>query len=110
MVSGSVPVDEFTTPDPITANEDMTIDDLRNLMEKHGIRHLPVVRGDRVVGVISDRNVRIVSSLPIAEKDQVRAADIMAADPLTVIACVFQTKPATDSTRRLPPIPRESCH
>jgi acetoin utilization protein AcuB len=86
MVSGSVPVDEFTTPDPITANEDMTIDDLRNLMEKHGIRHLPVVRGDRVVGVISDRNVRIVSSLPIAEKDQVRAADIMAADPLTVIA------------------------
>ncbi|OOG21488.1 histidine kinase [Thioalkalivibrio denitrificans] len=86
MVSGSVPVDEFTTPDPITANEDMTIDDLRNLMEKHGIRHLPVVRGDRVVGVISDRNVRIVSGLPIAEKHQVRAADIMAADPLTVIA------------------------
>ncbi|OOG22651.1 histidine kinase [Thioalkalivibrio denitrificans] len=86
MVSRSVPVEEFTTPDPITANEDMTIDDLRNLMEKHGIRHLPVVRGDSVVGVISDRNVRIVSSLPFAEKHQVRAADIMAADPVTVVA------------------------
>jgi hypothetical protein len=24
--------------------------------------------------------------------------------------CVFQTKPATDSRRSLPPIPRESCH
>jgi len=24
--------------------------------------------------------------------------------------CVFQTKVATDSTRSLPPIPRESCH
>jgi acetoin utilization protein AcuB len=86
MVSISVPVDEFTTPDPITANEDMTIDDLRNLMEKHGIRHLPVVRGDTVVGVISDRDVRVVSGLPVAEKLQVRAADIMAADPFTVVA------------------------
>lgn len=86
MVSTSVPVEEFTTPDPITANEDMTIDDLRNLMDKYGIRHLPVVRDDTVVGVISDRDVRIVSGLPIAEKHQVRAADIMAADPLTVVA------------------------
>jgi hypothetical protein len=24
--------------------------------------------------------------------------------------CVFQTKPATDSTAKLPPIPFESCH
>ena len=46
MLPTSVPVDEFTTPDPITASEEMTIDDLRNLMEKHGIRHLPVLRGE----------------------------------------------------------------
>ena len=26
------------------------------------------------------------------------------------IDCVFQTKPATDSTRSLPPIPRQCCH
>lgn len=25
-------------------------------------------------------------------------------------SCVFQTKPATDSRRKLPPIPREACH
>lgn len=86
MVSISVPVEEFTTPDPITANEDMAIDDLRSLMEEHGIRHLPVVRDDSVVGVISDRDVRIVSGLPDAEKLHVRAADIMAADPVTVAA------------------------
>mgnify|MGYP000644120124 CR=1 FL=1 len=84
MLSTSVPVDEFTTPDPVTADEDMTIDDLRDLMKKHGIRHLPVLRGDTVVGVISDRDVRIVSGLTLAEKHQVRAADIMAVDPMTV--------------------------
>ncbi|MFA7096089.1 MAG: CBS domain-containing protein [Gammaproteobacteria bacterium] len=86
MLSITVPVEEFTTPDPITANEDMTIDDLRRLMETHGIRHLPVVRGDTVVGVISDRDVRLVLGLSAAEKFQVRAADIMATDPLAVSA------------------------
>jgi acetoin utilization protein AcuB len=82
----NVPVSEFTTPDPITVSEDMLIYDLRQLMEKHGIRHLPVVRGDTVVGVISDRDVRLFSGLTVAEKFQVQAADIMATDPLTVSA------------------------
>ncbi len=86
MLPARVPVDEFTTPDPITTNEDTSIDDLRRLMEEHGIRHLPVVRGDTVVGVISDRDVRVVSGLTVTEKLQIRAADIMAPDPLTVSA------------------------
>lgn len=86
MLPTSVPVEEFTTPDPITANGDMAIEDLRQLMEEHGIRHLPVVRGDTVIGVISDRDVRLVSGLSAAEKLQVSAADIMAADPVTVRA------------------------
>jgi len=82
----TVPVDEFTTPDPITANEDTTIDELRELMETHGIRHLPIVRDENVVGVLSDRDVRLAWGLTDAEKRQVRAADIMATDPLTVRA------------------------
>jgi len=86
MQPATVPVGEFTTPDPITANEDMTIDDLRQLMETHGIRHLPVVRGTTVLGVISDRDVRLVLGLTGAEKLHVRAADIMATGPLTVSA------------------------
>ena len=82
----NLPVEEYTTPDPITAEEDMTFDDLRRLMAEHGIRHLPVVRGSAVVGVISDRDVRLVSGLTVEEKAQVRAADIMAADPVSVKA------------------------
>ncbi|MCC6610380.1 MAG: CBS domain-containing protein [Burkholderiales bacterium] len=86
MLQANLPVEEFTTPDPVTANEDMMIDELRRLMEEHGIRHLPVVRGNAVVGVISDRDVRLVAGLSSRHKLQVRAADIMAADPLTVSA------------------------
>ena len=81
-----VPVEEFTTPDPITADESVMVDDLRLLMEKHGIRHLPIVRGREVVGVVSDRDVRIFSGLSAAEKFQVQASDIMAENPLCVTA------------------------
>lgn len=86
MLPISMPVEEFTTPDPVTADENVMVDDLRLLMERHGIRHLPIVRGNRVVGVISDRDLRLFSGLSAAEKFQVRAADIMAEHPLTVSA------------------------
>lgn len=81
-----LPVDEFTTPDPITATEEMPVDELRALMQKHGIRHLPVLRDKSVVGIVSDRDVRVASGLTATEKTQVRAADIMATAPLTVAA------------------------
>ena len=86
MLPISMPVEEFTTPDPVTADENVMVDDLQLLMDKHGIRHLPIVRGNRVVGVISDRDLRLFAGLSAAEKFQVRAGDIMAEHPLTVSA------------------------
>jgi len=79
-----VPVEEFTTPNPITANEDTSIEDLRSLMAEHGIRHLPIVNGNRVVGIISDRDLRVIAGLDLREKSLVSAKDIMAEDPFTV--------------------------
>ena len=67
MQPTQIPVEEFTTPDPVTAREDLSIDELQALMKRHAIRHLPVVRGDVVVGLISDRDVRLVSGLSLAE-------------------------------------------
>jgi acetoin utilization protein AcuB len=85
-MAANVTVEEFTTPEPVTATEEMSIEDLQHLMSEHGIRHLPVVRGDDVVGVISERDVRLVAGLTSAERFQVRAADIMATEPLIVRA------------------------
>lgn len=84
MLPERVPVEEFTTPDPITVTEDMSVDELLMLMREHGIRHLPVVRDGVAVGVISDRDVRLFAGLSVAEKFQVNAGDIMSPDPLTV--------------------------
>jgi len=80
----NLPVEEFTTPNPITATEDATVDDLARLMKEHGIRHLPIVRNAQVVGIISDRDLRVVAALETQEKRLVQAGDIMARDPVTV--------------------------
>jgi acetoin utilization protein AcuB len=81
-----VPVEEYTTPNPITATSDMSIDEVNNLMKVNGIRHLPVVDGERVVGIVSDRDLRVAMGLSSREKFLVRASDIMINDPVTVSA------------------------
>jgi len=80
----TVPVEEFTTPNPVTVSEDATIDEMNQLMKVHGVRHIPIIRNQRVVGVVSDRDCRIAAGLTQPEKRLVRASDIMAADPVTV--------------------------
>ena len=41
------------TRDPVAANEDTSLDELVHLMEENGIRRLPVLRGDKLVGIIT---------------------------------------------------------
>ncbi|HNR23157.1 MAG TPA: CBS domain-containing protein [Steroidobacteraceae bacterium] len=82
----NVPVEEFTTPNPITASGDLPVDELRELMQEHGVRHLPIVRDGRIVGLVSDRDVRVALGLGAGHRIQVSAADLMATDLLTVSA------------------------
>lgn len=80
----NLPVEEFTTPDPVTAIETTSLEALVQLMKEHEVRHLPIVRGEKIVGIISDRDLRIASGLNSREKMQIQASDIMIQDPVTV--------------------------
>jgi CBS domain-containing protein len=46
-------VREIMTSKVFTIHPDQTVEEAMDLMVKHHIRHLPVVEGERVVGVIS---------------------------------------------------------
>ena len=48
---------ELMTPDPITAGRDMTLDEAAKIMLENGFRHLPIVEGERAIGIISIRAV-----------------------------------------------------
>ncbi len=86
MSSLNIPVEEFTTPDPITAVETTPISDIVKLMKEHGVRHLPILRNGVAVGIISDRDAQVISGLSVREKIQIQASDIMVANPVTVSA------------------------
>ena len=50
-------VRQWMTADPITAPPDMTLEDAAQVMLDNGFRHLPVVDGSTVLGVVSLRRV-----------------------------------------------------
>jgi CBS domain-containing protein len=48
---------EWMTGDPITAEADLGLEKAQEIMLSNGFRHLPVVEGGRVVGIVSLRRV-----------------------------------------------------
>jgi CBS-domain-containing membrane protein len=50
-------VTDVMTADPITVDEDASLDDIVKLMEKRQIKRIPVVRGSNVVGIVSRANL-----------------------------------------------------
>ena len=51
------PVSRWMTEHPMTAEPAMNAEDAADLMLSNGFRHLPVVEGTRVLGIVSLRDV-----------------------------------------------------
>ena len=54
-------VREWMTPDPVTAPSDMDAEEAQAIMLDRAFRHIPVVEGETVVGLVSLR--RVVAAL-----------------------------------------------
>ena len=72
-------VAEIMTAEPLTISEDTQLEGIVELMEKNGIKRLPVMRGDKIVGIVSRSNLlQAVASLargvpdPTADDDHIR--------------------------------------
>lgn len=50
-------VDEIMTADPFTLGPESTATEALELMQAHSFRHLPIVDGDRVVAMVSMRDL-----------------------------------------------------
>jgi CBS domain-containing protein len=51
------PVSQWMTKDPVTATPDTTAEEAAHLMLRNGFRHLPVLEGRSLKGVVSIRDV-----------------------------------------------------
>lgn len=54
-----MPVSRFMTRRPVTVGPELSLEQATVLMEQHGFRHLPVVTGNEVVGMLSDRDLHL---------------------------------------------------
>jgi CBS domain-containing protein len=76
---------EVMTTDPVTVAEDATLEQIVASMETNRVKRLPVMRGDRLVGIVSRANLlQAVASLareipdPTADDDHIRSRIIAA--------------------------------
>ena len=85
-------VARFMTRSPVSVSPDAAIQDAVLIMEKHGFRHLPVERGGELVGILSDRDVRLgtggqdLAALGLAEDENVphTVSDLMRTPVISV--------------------------
>jgi CBS domain-containing protein len=78
-------VSDVMTTDPFTVADDATLEDIVTSMETNGVKRLPVMRGNRLVGIVSRANLlQAVASLareipdPTADDDHIRSRVISA--------------------------------
>jgi CBS domain-containing protein len=68
-------VRQFMTADPITVAPDTDLEDAAQIMLDNGFRHLPVVDGSTVVGIVSLRRVLGGRRQPASEQDAEAASE-----------------------------------
>jgi CBS domain-containing protein len=83
-------VGEVMTPDPVTITEDTPLDEAVDLMERRRIKRLPVVRGKRLVGIVSRANI-MRALVSLAREANTRATDDAAIRERILIECEKQS-------------------
>ncbi|MGB8222489.1 MAG: CBS domain-containing protein [Polyangiales bacterium] len=80
----TAPIAEYMTPVPHTVGSEQTITFAQKLMEKHGIRHLPVLHGGELYGIVSDRDLGLIAGLNEVNPDKTTVEEAMTQEAYTV--------------------------
>lgn len=84
-MSKAIPsVQKYMTTSPHTIGEDQPMSLAHRMMREHKIRHLPVLRGAKIVGLVSDRDLNMVETLSDVDPRKVLVSEAMSQDPYLV--------------------------
>lgn len=75
---------DVMTKSPHTIGVSLTLADAKRVMDQYGIRHLPVLEGGALVGLVSDRDVQMISALAQLDVRDVTVEEAMSQVPFTV--------------------------
>jgi acetoin utilization protein AcuB len=74
----------WMTKQPHTIGDDQSLALARERMHEHDVRHLPVLHGGHLVGIVSARDIVMVEALPGIDITRVTVDEAMAEEPWTV--------------------------
>ena len=92
-------IKEYMTPQPVTVDEDTSVLNAAELMKEKKFRRFPVLRGDELIGIVTDRDLRSAAPSQVISFDEeerqlmpelhdllarVKIGEIMTRDVLTV--------------------------
>jgi acetoin utilization protein AcuB len=82
--SVSKPIASYMTRSPITIGRSASLAKAHELMREHDIRHLPVVHGGCVVGIVSRGDLHLIETIADFPLEAVDVSEAMTADPYVV--------------------------
>jgi acetoin utilization protein AcuB len=77
-------VEKYMTRSPETIGRDRTLHEAHLLMRRHRIRHLPVLDGGRLVGILSLGDLHLIETLSDVQPLEVEVGEAMTTDPYQV--------------------------
>ena len=77
-------VREFMTPSPLTVGRSASLAAAMHMMREKQVRHLPVLHGGRLEGIVSERDLLFLESIPDVNPTVVRVEEAMVQDVFTV--------------------------
>ena len=90
------PLKKFMTTTPHSIGKDQTLERAHEMMRTHHIRHLPVLEGGKLVGMVTERDLHLVETLRDVDPRQVIVEEAMsnhvyAVDPESSLDVVAET-------------------
>ncbi len=75
---------DVMTAIPFTIGKTQTIATAIGKMQEHNIRHLPVLHGGELVGIVSERDAGLIGALNDVNPEEVNVEEAMTTNPWTV--------------------------
>jgi acetoin utilization protein AcuB len=81
----SIPqIKKYMTTDVKTIGDEQPMSTAHSMMRGHHIRHLPVLHQGKLVGIVSDRDLRLIETLQEVDPTKVAVSEAMTTDTYVV--------------------------
>lgn len=85
IMSKPIPkISKYMTTTPHTVGKGQTLVVAHTMMHEHQIRHLPVLEGGKLLGLLSDRDLSLIESLKDVDPSKVRVEEAMSQEVYSV--------------------------